>query len=810
MENEFLYRQAYFENLHRFAEKSLSESFKTDNKFNFGKDFEFDFNSGLDNTKAKYKLQGGNPMRILRNLEKELTRLNLKTKDGEPTLNYTAEDTRTGIQETTKFEIIAWKLFTECVSADHIYFENLKADTLSEEDRNPMSLLADIIKGDHEIISCHYILKWLEKIYSREIKMPEQLLFKDLDKFELLEDDNFSLKEEHAQFLFCNLRSGKLGQIKDRVPSLICAWKTSMLQGDMPSLGELIDPIGCFEGDFKNPLLEKDNKNYKRDCNFSSGDYFNHIKICKIKCEGYGKDKVQNKFEKALYGSFCGDTTSMLKVSYDWDDILWCYLKTVLFYNVTEKYIQVEDEYLEYYNMTHGDYHCSDEQFKIEFQNWPFPETCPIDFDAILEKTIKEMPRSSLCFSNRETNPFIEVLILLLQIQLKPSRIYSQIENRWNILVDKIADLNSIQNYSQEDLIFLRFSAHLLIMLYILQRIDFTRVEQYNEVLFKFINSEQEIDSQMHTFYLNFIIGDGKKVEYYSEQVYSITDAVVQEKILENIDLHLPELKEDFKDTIKAKIVGGIKPKSNSKINIHDVVKKLNWLFYQDNYLEFYKTVLEIARKYFLNGSSEFGYHHYIETLYDELRANLDFCETQEESLKQHGVYAPLINERKKHCLLVQLIHENELPEIDSYKPSSVCLRKIRIVKTIDKVLRDCSKKTLLFDYPLEAEYDQKIKFIHQSLKTKLIPSLVLLKLDLLFKAGYYVDCLKIMEFIMDKTPEDDMKLEPVLGEPSDPYPPGCLSLKPYLNQHILTKIDAKLADAMLRSPEVIEYLLSK
>ncbi|CAI2386128.1 unnamed protein product [Moneuplotes crassus] len=809
MERESLYKQAYFECLRSYSEKGADERLDKSYKFNFGPSFEFDRNSQWKNEKAKFCIQGSNPVKMIRNLEKELNRLTVEGYDAISKLDYNADHENSSVQEAIKFENISWKLFTECVSADYIHFENIKRDTIPEDQRTPMTLLSDIIKSDHEILSVYYILKWLEKIYSWDMRMPSKLAERDIEKLGLIEDDNLCLKEDIAKFMFNNLRSGRLGQIKDRLPTLVKAWKTSMLQGDMPSLGEVIDPIGCNEGDFRDPLLEKKNHNDGRDCNFSTADYFNHIKICKMKIEFYGRESTESKYKRALYGSFCGDTSSMLRVSNNWDDYLWSYMKTVFFFNVTEKYIQEEEEYLEMYNMTHGDFHCSEEKFKAEFQNWPFPETCPIDFDGILDKSIKDVPKSFISFSSREGNPFLQVLTLLLQIQLKSSKVSDENENRWNILVDKIYDLNQLRNFAHEDLIFLRFSSHLLIMLYILQRIDNNRVERYNDVLFKFINSEEEIDSPMHTFYLNFIIGDDKKVEYYSEQVYSITDKVIQDRILENIDTFLPALKDDFKDTIKSMIVGGIKPKSSGAVNIQQVIKKLNWLFYQDNYLEFYKTVVEVARKYFLNISAEFGYHNYIETLYDELKANLDFCEQNDERFSQDGFYSCLVAERKKHCLLVQLICESHLLKNPSINEQAGRTRRNRILNNIDKVLKDASQGTVLFDYPLETENDQEIKMAHEALKNKLIAPLLLLKIDLLMDTEKFEECLRIMEYILDTSGSKDMQVDSVFGAPAREGHPGELSLRKYLELSVVAKIDSKISDAMMRSPEVVEYLLS-
>lgn len=320
-----------------------------------------------------------------------------------------------------------------------------------------------------------------------------------------------------------------------------------MLHGEMPSLGDIIDPIGCEDEDYLSPVLEKSERDSNRDCNFSSADFYNQIQISKLKTEFNDESNRLSNYEKALYGSFCGNTDSMLDVSHTWDDTLWSYLKTVFFWNVTEKYTNLEDEYLEVYNMTHGDFYGSDQRFKDDFKNWEFPQSCPTNFEGILANTVEKMPMNKLSFKNRESNPFFEVISIFLQLQLYASKSTVEDANRWNILVDLIHNLNDIKKFELEDLIFLRFSAHLLILLNTLKRIEPSKIEKYNDVIFKYINSEEEIDSPIHAFYLNFIIGDENKVNYYSDQIYTITDRVIQDRILANIDQYIPHLKEDLK-----------------------------------------------------------------------------------------------------------------------------------------------------------------------------------------------------------------------------------------------------------------------
>lgn len=353
----------------------------------------------------------------------------------------------------------------------------------------------------------------------------------------------------------------------------------------------------------------------------------------------------QNEYVLALYGSSCGNTDAMINVSQDWQDYLWSYLKTVLFFNTTESYIEKEQEYLECYNMTHGDFHGVEENFREKFRTWVFPDSCPTDFDKILQEIKNQFPSSSLSFPKRDSNPFQEIIILLLQIQLRPSK-ENENEDNWGILIDKICELNSARFLDEEDVIFLRFSVHFFIILYSLQRVSQSKVEKYNELLIKYINLEEEIDAPTHTFYLNFLIGDKIKVDYYSDIICGITDEVVQKRIMNNIDLYT-NLRDDLIESIRYKIINNEKSHSSSGSNIKEVAKKLLWLYSKNNYTEFYKSVVEMARRFLKN-----------DALYRELKDELNHCEQVEELFQQDGFYKLLTVERQKHRLLVQIEEE--------------------------------------------------------------------------------------------------------------------------------------------------------
>ena len=180
---------------------------------------------------------------------------------------------------------------------------------------------------------------------------------------------------------------------------------------------------------------------------------------------------MSDSYERALYGSFWGNTDAMLCVAQSWDDYLWAYIKTILFHNVILNYIEVESEYLESYDIMYGDYYDGDTWAKDEIKEWEISRSCPTDFDKIIKSVCEKLPATTISFPNRTYNPFYDIMILLLQIQLKSSSAPKH-ENRWSILIKKIYELNDLKEFNNEDMIFLRFSVHFLIILHILNRVD--------------------------------------------------------------------------------------------------------------------------------------------------------------------------------------------------------------------------------------------------------------------------------------------------------------------------------------------------
>lgn len=200
-----------------------------------------------------------------------------------------------------------------------------------------------------------------------------------------------------------------------------------------------------------------------------------------------------------------------------------------------------------------------------------------------------------------------------------------------------------------------------------------------------------------------------------------------------------------------------------------------------------------------------------IETLYSKLADNLDDCERSDPRFSENGFYRLLAQERKKHLLLLQIKREYEMLEKEVMEDFEGTLkRRNRILRNIDKLIRDEVAGFILFDYSLDTEVPEQIFKAHYFLKRKLIPQLISIKMDLLIQGERYEECLNITEYILDiKKPvdNDDMQVDnvdlfdnPIIENETE----GIHSLKTYLDKRSIAEIDRKLADVMLHNPEVV------
>lgn len=217
MAQESSFKSAYFDNFKNFAEKAPEASREDEPlSFNFNQPVILDKNEEANNLKAKYSVQGSNPIKMLRKLIKELKGANdeLFAK-----INYNMsryyEDTIESVhfQETLLLESKIWQLVTECTTADYIYFQSQKEPKVESDQRTPLTLLSEIVKGDHELLTCYFLIKWLENIYSVELRVPTSLkqIEEDQESFiNFMNKLDLNVNNDVAKFLFQCIRSGKL------------------------------------------------------------------------------------------------------------------------------------------------------------------------------------------------------------------------------------------------------------------------------------------------------------------------------------------------------------------------------------------------------------------------------------------------------------------------------------------------------------------------------------------------------------------------------------------------------------------------
>ena len=295
------YNNLYFEIFKDFAEGNHANLRPADMyNFNFCKNVLLDREANIGNTKANFAVQGANPTRMCRKLEKELCGANYEfsaKNDYNVSRYYIDEMSAPNIQETLKCEEVLWQLISEFITADYVFFEHKKDEPLHESDRTPFSLLTEIIKGDHELLSCHYLLKWLEKINVNS--MYRQFENKREEFQNHLNQENHNLHNETARYLYHCLRAGKLGNAHEEFPNIVKAWKISMLQGVTSSFDNIIDPISADNSAESTNSFELAEYVENPRCYYNNSDWFLQLKIARQKSESVDGN---NSYENALYG----------------------------------------------------------------------------------------------------------------------------------------------------------------------------------------------------------------------------------------------------------------------------------------------------------------------------------------------------------------------------------------------------------------------------------------------------------------------------------------------------------------------------
>lgn len=207
-----------------------------------------------------------------------------------------------------KCEVDVWKLIQKCIKADFVFFQNDEKPA-KRNFRTPMSLIDSILKNDHELLSYHYIIKWLESIFRQEKYLNQSLIVNiekpkhekaernlDIDNYqEFLSKSANDADKMISCYLYESMRAGKLESAKEKVKNVKQMWKGSLLNGISPAFDSLIDK-SLDPKDVENIGMTDIDKNCQI---YGNSDWLLYLRSAyfKSKCED------ANDYERALFGS---------------------------------------------------------------------------------------------------------------------------------------------------------------------------------------------------------------------------------------------------------------------------------------------------------------------------------------------------------------------------------------------------------------------------------------------------------------------------------------------------------------------------
>ena len=307
MAQESTYRNIYFDMLKEYAEGRKIDNVKNNFRHNFSDCPVYDKQLSYRNEKIKYTLQGTNPLKYIKKLTNEInltTTNHVANQEFKILKNKLLKSDSIHIQNVLKCEGIVWKLISQIVTADHIFFQRKEDESLDHSIRTPLSLITVILKNNHDLLSYHYILKWLETIYKQDkflsrlnLMKYEGLYKNDIDDYaNNLNNSDSKADELTYRYLYESMRAGNLDSAKESVSEVNQAWKGHMLKGITPMFDNIIDPTvhhSKVENISPSEISSQEN---------SSGNpnWFLYLKAASYKSE----DKRVSPYEKALYGSF--------------------------------------------------------------------------------------------------------------------------------------------------------------------------------------------------------------------------------------------------------------------------------------------------------------------------------------------------------------------------------------------------------------------------------------------------------------------------------------------------------------------------
>ncbi|KYQ91518.1 nucleoporin [Tieghemostelium lacteum] len=238
--------------------------------------------------------------------------------------------------------------------------------------------------------------------------------------------------------------------------------------------------------------------NYQQSLNFQ-GNPFNNL--WRSNCQ-HLSERARNIYERAIYGSLCGNLEPLLNVSVTWYDYLWSHLKTIYHYRIYQELYPYRSEIAQ-------------------------EEDGPYDLREPQPNTALEVLNSLKTNSNTE----------IKSQSKKPYHIIQEliINDQYDLLMETLL---KFQSTSSENVDLLRFSVHLIIFYRTRTSVNSRSIGSPEDLLVcqyirHLIESNQ---NQLVAFYTSLLVNADLRIKVYSEFLVKIHDERQRVLLLELAD----------------------------------------------------------------------------------------------------------------------------------------------------------------------------------------------------------------------------------------------------------------------------------
>ncbi|KAG2388428.1 hypothetical protein C9374_000592 [Naegleria lovaniensis] len=373
--------------------------------------------------------------------------------------------------------------------------------------RNSHREIVDRMKTNSEFRKLCLIVEWLEKNARERIdienegnwmytsRKDRQIDPDTVYKQNTLNEDDLRQERLIVKKTWALVRSG---QMKDA--QMFCRkhdqfWRAATIAGS-----EL----------YHNPRLLSKEGNVEEENSETVGNqnrfvYLNTL-ISMLKSEDYMTNDEIHHYEKAIYGSICGDLPSMLAVCNDWEDYLWAYCKATMNY----------------------------------FINRQLAEFVPSDSED------KKYVADVISFTNSNNRSFHEILQSLRvsnNEKVKEEAVHYQHVVQAYIICNQVPELikyllDSIIHPAEKSMSyishFLRFSSHFILTLSMGGDVVFTNDRGKDAILVKYIHYLVNTKQYEHiAFYTRFISEKHETMNNYDYRSIIFAEAIVSIEQLE-------------------------------------------------------------------------------------------------------------------------------------------------------------------------------------------------------------------------------------------------------------------------------------